>query len=62
MLLKVRPRRKLLVAGFAHIGLLSGVDTLVTDQVRNLRKGLVATVVFAPIGLLFIMDTRMLLK
>jgi hypothetical protein len=62
VLLEVRARGELLVAGFAHVGLLTRVDTLVADQVRHLRKGLVATVVLAPIGLLFIVDTRMLLK
>ncbi len=33
VLLEVGARGELLVAGFAHIGLLSRVDTLVPDQV-----------------------------
>ena len=62
VLLQVWPGRKLFIASFAHIGFLPSVNTLVADQVRHLRKGLVAAIVLASIRFLFIMDSSVLLK
>lgn len=62
VLLQVWPGRKLFIASFAHIGFLASVNTLVADQVRHLREGLVAAIVLASIRFLFIMDSCVLLK
>jgi hypothetical protein len=62
VLLQVRARGELFVAGVAHVGLLPRVNALVPDQVRHLRERLVTALVLAPIRLLFVVHARMLLK
>ena len=62
MLLEVAAGGKLFVAEVAREGLLSRVDALVPDKIRNLREGLVTARVRAEVRLSLVVDPRMLLQ
>jgi len=62
MLLKVGARGEGLFADIAHIRAVPSVDTLMSDQVADLREGFCAPVELAEVGRLLVMDTFMLLK
>lgn len=59
VLRKIRARSKVLVTLLTEERLSSGVDPLMTDQVANLTKGLIALVTL--IGFYFVMSPLMLL-
>ena len=62
VLLEVRPRRKRLLALLALERLVTRVDALVPDQVRDLAEGALAPLKLAFEGFQFVVDSQVLLQ